>query len=93
MPFPGHNLNDTRELLGLEGNPSDEVVLNTPVLLEHCVDDPTVLFPGGKQLKEQLEGYGLSVTWREYPDGGHWFKSPEGLEDLIEFFTRVLPQN
>lgn len=93
MPFPGHSLNDTRKLLGLEGKPSDELVLNTPVLLEHCVDDPTVLFAGGKQLRQQLEDYGLSVTWREYPDGGHWFKSPEGLEDLIEFFTRVLPQN
>lgn len=93
MPFPGRSLKDTRDVLGLEGTPSDELVLNTPVLLEHCRDDPTVLFEGGMQLKQQLEGYGISVTWKEYPDGGHWFKSPEGLEDLIEFLTAVLPRN
>jgi predicted esterase len=93
MPFPGRSLKDTRGLLGLEGTPSDELVLNTPVLLEHCVDDPTVLVEGGRQLKEQLQGYGVSVTWKEYPVGGHWFKSPEGLEDLHEFLTRVLPRN
>lgn len=93
MPFPGRSLNDTRKILDLEGTPSDELLLNTPVLLEHCMDDPTVMFEGGKQLRQQLEGYGASVAWREYPEGGHWFKSPEGLDDLTEFFSKVLSRD
>ncbi|KKY32733.1 putative phospholipase carboxylesterase family protein [Diaporthe ampelina] len=93
MPFPGLSLRDTRQILDLEGTPSDELLLNTPVLLEHCMDDPTVMFEGGKQLRQQLEGYGATVAWREYPEGGHWFKSPEGLDDLIQFFTKVLPRD
>ncbi|KAJ0108858.1 hypothetical protein J7T55_011352 [Diaporthe amygdali] len=93
MPYPGHSLNDTRQILGLGGTPSDELLRNTPILLEHCVDDPTVLFEGGKQLRQQLEGYGATVEWREYPDGGHWFKSPEGLDDLVRFLNKVLSQD
>ncbi|KAI3399144.1 hypothetical protein diail_7723 [Diaporthe ilicicola] len=92
MPFPGRSLSDTRKLLDLEGTPSDELLLNTPILLEHCMDDPTVKFEGGKQLRQQLEGYGATVVWKEYPDGGHWFKSPEGLDDLIQFLTKALSQ-
>ncbi|KAL1866862.1 hypothetical protein Daus18300_006565 [Diaporthe australafricana] len=93
MPFPGQSLNDTRQVLGLEGTPSDELVVNTPVLLEHCMDDPTVKFEGGQQLRQQLEGYGATVAWKEYPAGGHWFKSPEGLDDLVQFLTKMLSQN
>lgn len=90
MPFPGRSLEDTRAVLGLGGAAGDEVVRNTPIALEHCVDDPVVRFEGGKQLRLQLEGYGASVAWREYPEGGHWFKSPEGLDDLTAFLNQVL---
>lgn len=93
MPFPGRSLDDTRAVLGLDGTPSDDVIRNTPFLLEHCVDDPTVLFEGGKQLRQQMEGYGATIAWKEYPEGGHWFKSPEGLDDLTAFLTQVLPKD
>lgn len=94
LPFPGRSLQDTRKILGLEGvYEGDEVVKNTPILLEHCVDDPTVLFASGQQLRDTLREFGASVEWREYPEGGHWFKSPEGLQDLTAFLTKVLPRD
>lgn len=92
MPFPGRSLEGTRAVLGLGGTPCDEVIRNTPVILEHCMDDPTVRFEGGQQLRRQLEGYGATVVWREYSNGGHWFKSPEGLDDVTAFLSHVLPK-
>ncbi|PNY25999.1 Acyl-protein thioesterase 1 [Tolypocladium capitatum] len=91
MPFPGRSLADTRKILGLDGAPADnEVLRNTPILLEHCVDDPLVLLANGRALRETLKGFGAQVTWREYPDGGHWFNSPAGMDDVVAFLTRAL---
>jgi predicted esterase len=75
-------------VLGLEGVPdSDEVVRNTPVLLEHCVDDPLVLLENGRVLRDTLRGFGAQVEWKEYPKGGHWFNSPAGVDDAVEFLN------
>lgn len=93
MPFPGWSLKDTRAVLDLDGTPCDEIIEQTPILMEHCVDDPTVKFEGGKQLRKQLEGYGATIVWKEYPEGGHWLKSPEGLDDLATFLRKVLPED
>lgn len=95
MPFPGRTLAETRGVLGpLEGvDPGeDEAIRNTPVMLQHCRDDPTVLFNTGEQLRDTLRGFGAEVEWREYPVGGHWFKSPQGMDDLMAFFRTVLPK-
>ncbi|KAG3178907.1 hypothetical protein PC129_g25469, partial [Phytophthora cactorum] len=61
-----------------------------PVLLEHCVDDPLVLVRHGRTLRDTLAGFGADVTWSEYPDGGHWFNSPAGMEEAAVFLERVL---
>lgn len=99
MPFPERSLAETRKVLGgLDNTDStghddnnNEVLRNTPILLEHCTDDPTVLVESGKQLRQTLQGFGASsLSWREYPTGGHWFKSPEGLDDLATFLNKVL---
>lgn len=88
MPFPGQPLADSRKILGLEGVPdTDEVLRNTPVLLEHCVDDPLVLIRHGWGLRDTLRGYGTQITWKEYPSGGHWFNSPAGVDDAVEFLN------
>lgn len=88
MPFPGRTLAETRNLLGLEGVPDhDEVLCNTPVLLEHCVDDPLVLVEHGRVLRETLRGFGAQVTWKEYLEGGHWFNSPTGIDDAAKFLN------
>ncbi|KAF9876896.1 phospholipase carboxylesterase [Colletotrichum karsti] len=49
MPFPGRTLKDTRAVLGLGDVPEDDGLLRrTPMLLEHCVDDPLVLVGNGR---------------------------------------------
>lgn len=93
MPFPGRSLAGTRKVLGLEGVPDhDEIIQNTPVLLEHCADDPTVLVGDGRNLRDALQEFGAQVAWREYHQGGHWFNSPAGMDDAVQFLSAVLPR-
>lgn len=91
MPFPGRSLAETRRVLSLEGvEDTDEAIRNTPVLLEHCVDDPLVLVANGRVLRDTLTVFGADVTWKEYPNGGHWFNSPAGVDDVVEFVSRCV---
>lgn len=91
MPFPGRSLADTRAVLQLDGAPAHaDVLRNTPMLLEHCADDPLVLVRHGRTLRDTLAGFGADVVWREYPDGGHWFNSPTGMEEAAVFLEKVL---
>ncbi|KAF7538902.1 hypothetical protein G7Z17_g12532 [Cylindrodendrum hubeiense] len=92
MPFPGRSLANTRAVLQLDGEPvaHEDVLHKTPMLLEHCVDDPLVLVTNGRILRDTLTGFGADVTWREYPDGGHWFNSPTGMEEAAAFLEKVL---
>lgn len=90
MPFPGRNLAETRAILGLEDVPKGDVVLrNTPILLEHCVDDPLVLIGNGRILRDTLRGFGARVEMIEYSDGGHWFNSHRGMDDAVAFLKGV----
>ncbi|KAI0424605.1 phospholipase/carboxylesterase family protein [Xylaria sp. FL1042] len=94
-PFVGRSLRQMREVLNLENvSDHDEVLRKTPVLLEHCVDDPLVLIQHGRGLRDTLAGFGCQVVWKEYPDGGHWFHSPSGMDDAVEFLEKhVLHRN
>lgn len=91
-PFAGRTLSEMRDVLSLEGVPDhDNALRNTPMLLEHCVDDPLVLVENGRGLRDILRGYGAQVEWKEYPCGGHWFNSPKGMDDAVDFLnTHVL---
>ncbi|KAL2127225.1 hypothetical protein VTI74DRAFT_11073 [Chaetomium olivicolor] len=91
-PFRGRDLKGMREVMALgEGVPEgNEVLRRTPMMLQHCVDDPLVLIEWGRGLRDILRGFGAQVEWREYEKGGHWFKDPEGLDDLVEFVKRVV---
>ncbi|KAF7563109.1 hypothetical protein G7046_g997 [Stylonectria norvegica] len=94
MPFPGRALDETRKILDLNNVPDDAGVLeNTPMMLQHCVDDPLVLIANGRALTETLRGFGANLTWKEYPDGGHWFNSPSGIDDAADFLRSVLQRN
>lgn len=91
MPFPGRTLKETREVLSLEDAPEDnDVIRKTPVLLEHCVNDPLVLVANGRILRDTLAGFGAPVHWKEYPDGAHWINSPLGIDHAVEFLEHVL---
>lgn len=88
LPFVGRSLADLRKTLSLDGIPDgDHVLRNTPILLEHCVDDPLVKVQWGRDLRDALLGFGAQVEWREYPDGGHWFNSPTGIDEVIVFLN------
>lgn len=88
-PFAGRDLAGMREALGLGPQTNhDRVLRNTPVLLEHCADDPLVLVQSGRGLRDTLRGFGMEVEWKEYPKGGHWFNSPRGMDDAVEFLRK-----
>lgn len=94
MPFPGRSLADTRAVLTLDHRVPDHatVLETTPMLLEHCANDPLVLVANGRVLRDTLRGFGASVEWREYPNGGHWFHSPDGMDDVVAFLKTVLTE-
>ncbi|KAI1469417.1 alpha/beta-hydrolase [Daldinia caldariorum] len=87
LPFPGGSLEETREVLGMEGGwpRGDAVVRNTPAFLGHCADDSLVFVEYGRQLRSGLRSFGMSVEWHEYEDGGHWINAPKGIDDAVEF--------
>jgi predicted esterase len=91
LPFPGRSLVETRKVLNLEDVPEhDDVLRNTPILLEHCIDDPLIPIEYGRNLRSSLTELGAHVTWKEYPDGGHWFNAPAGIDDVVEFLNRTV---
>jgi predicted esterase len=88
-PFVGRPLTEMRKEIGLGGDLyHDGTIRNTPVLLEHCADDPLVTVQNGRRLRDTLRGFGAQVEWKEYPSGGHWFNSPEGIDDLVWFLKQ-----
>lgn len=91
LPFPGRSLAETRRVLDLPDVPDhDDVLRNTPILLEHCIDDPLVKIDQGRNLRDSLTTLGAQVTWKEYPDGGHWFNAPAGIDDVVEFLKQII---
>jgi len=92
MPLLGRNLADTRAMLGLANVPNhDQALRQTPVMLQHCADDPLIPVAHGHALRETLAEFGVIVEWKEYSDGGHWFKSPEGIDDVVKFIRNKVP--
>ncbi|RGP81301.1 hypothetical protein FLONG3_445 [Fusarium longipes] len=89
-PFAGRTLDQMRNTLRIPSSPThNDVLKNTPMLLEHCVDDPLVLVEWGRTQREILRGMGATVEWREYGDGGHWFNSPDGIDDVMQFLNAL----
>ncbi|KAK4199202.1 putative acyl-protein thioesterase 1 [Triangularia verruculosa] len=84
-------LGEMRAVLGLSDVPQGRQALNkTPILLQHCVDDPLVKIESGRNLREVLVNFGAqSVGWEEYETGGHWFKAPDGMNDVISFLREI----
>ncbi|KAF5664446.1 acyl thioesterase 1 [Fusarium heterosporum] len=70
---------------------ASEVFLSTPVFLGHGQDDAYVDIELGREVRDVLSRIGFSVEWKEYVGAeqeGHWIKSPEEVDDLLEFLTK-----
>lgn len=92
-PLVGRDLAGMRAALGVwngkQGKEAEsEVLKNTPILIEHCVDDPLVQVDVGRILRDTLRSFGATVEWKEYPKGGHWFKVPEGMDHAANFLKQ-----
>lgn len=91
LPLPGQTLNQTRSMRDSGSGPDRSSVLsNTPILLEHSFDDPLAKVEDGRILRDALDDRGAHVEWIEYPAGGHWIQSPQGIEDAADFLRRAL---
>jgi lysophospholipase II len=62
-------------------------VSGSVIFLGHSKNDEVVDFGLGVQLRSVLQQLGAKVSWREYDDGGHWIKEPQGFDDLIDFLA------
>lgn len=77
----------------LAASPTDKSLLSTPVFLGHGVDDAVVDVELGRQVKQVLAKGGFQVEWKEYSSAeleGHWFKTPEQVEDMVAFLTTII---
>jgi predicted esterase len=59
-------------------------IQSIPVFMGHGVDDDKVPSAIGRLSANFLGDLGVSVTWKEYKDLGHWY-SEDMLQDIIQF--------
>lgn len=79
-----------REVLGLdeeevETEPAEENCASTPIFLGHGRLDEKIAIEFGDHVAETFAAAGYEVTWKEYPDLGHWYKIPDEIDDVTEF--------
>ncbi|KAI1636467.1 acyl-protein thioesterase [Biscogniauxia mediterranea] len=83
----------SRDLLCLENldnTCNDQTSILTPVFLGHGEADDKIKCRFGKMACDTLVSCGFDVTWRSYPDQGHWYKVPDEIDDMVEFMqTKV----
>lgn len=88
-PLESRGLNGIRVALGGNVPEGSAVLRTTPVLLEHCVDDTTVPVGLGRSCRDFLTRIEVDVTYKEYEEGGHWIKSPRGIDDIVAFIENA----
>lgn len=79
-------------LLSLEDTMVHKSLLSTPVMLGRGSDDAYVDIELGSQARDTLTGVGFAVEWKVYEGAeqeGHWFKTPEQIDDMANFFSRL----
>uniref|UniRef100_A0A0L0NGG0 Acyl-protein thioesterase 1 n=1 Tax=Tolypocladium ophioglossoides (strain CBS 100239) TaxID=1163406 RepID=A0A0L0NGG0_TOLOC len=77
-----------RNLLQLRNvdNPTkDKTSFGTPVFLGHGADDQVVSVALGEQDTVALRAAEYQVHWGRYENHGHGFKTPEEIDDIVEF--------
>lgn len=75
-----------REVLELdEEEMAERNCAPTPIFLGHGRADEKVAIELGDDVAKTFTAAGYDVTWKEYPDLGHWYKSPDEIDDVTEF--------
>ncbi|KAI1117874.1 phospholipase/carboxylesterase family protein [Nemania sp. NC0429] len=92
MSLGGGSVRESRELLQPKVEESaavasEDVYRGTPVFISHCADNTIVPIKEGERLRDTLTAYGMTVTWKVYPNGGYWINGPQGVEDLVAFLN------
>ncbi|KAF3093063.1 hypothetical protein TWF569_005902 [Orbilia oligospora] len=99
MPFAQQIQNETmtdsyripgylNSVLGTERETNGRIEYGMPILMGHGRDDACVDSALGSQARDILQNIGYKVEWCEYEGAeqeGHWFKEPEGLDDIVRF--------
>ncbi|KAF1957711.1 alpha/beta-hydrolase [Byssothecium circinans] len=83
-----------RDLLSLDSRDTETGVsgafLSTPVFLGHGAKDDVVPSRFGEEAAGTLTSLGMDVTWKCYPELGHWYQVPEEIDDILAFLTERL---
>ena len=80
-----------RSLISKDGSVvSSTACLDTPVMIQHCMDDEVVPCTNGESLAKTLRNLRMQVDWREYGSGGHWLNEPQGVDDLSSFLQALM---
>jgi len=64
---------------------SDHMCLSTPIFLGHGKLDEKVNVKLGEEAASVFSSMGMQVSWKSYPDLGHWYKVPEEIDDIVQF--------
>jgi pimeloyl-ACP methyl ester carboxylesterase len=80
-------INFNRGLLSLETEDLSlaKTSLETPVFIGHGEADEKVKYSLGDEMSQTIKLLGMDVTWKAYPNQGHWYKIPDEIDDILEF--------
>lgn len=76
-----------RDLLGGDLQAVSRNALATPVFLGHGMADEKIVPDLGENACSTLREVGFKVSWRTYQGQGHWYKTPEEIDDILAFMS------
>lgn len=84
-----------RDVLSMEGTNATSVARNhtclgTPIFLGHGEKDEKIECKFGEGAAKTLASLGLDVTWKCYPELGHWYGVPDEIDDILGFLRDTL---
>jgi predicted esterase len=76
-----------REVLSIniDHTVDEKAALATPAFIGHGESDEQVKVALGIKIKDTIQALGMDVTFKVYPEHGHWYKVPEEIDDILAF--------
>ncbi|KAF2842099.1 alpha/beta-hydrolase [Patellaria atrata CBS 101060] len=82
-----------RDVLSLEefglGSVAAKTCVETPIFLGHGAKDEKVGCYLGEEAARTLRSLNINVTWKYYPELGHWYQIPDEIDDIVSFLHEV----